>query len=448
MRGEVAGIIDLAGRGLVGHRARGDEVLAPDRFRSHPELARGRIHQPLDDIGGFGPARAAIGVDRHRVGEDGADPAMERLDIVEARQHPGAAMGDIGREGREIGAHVADQVDVHGEEAAILRQRHFRRGEIVAALGIAHEMLGAIGGPADRLLQLARDNRQQRIFAIGKQLGAKAAAHVRADHAHVLDRNLQDVLAQDIAQAVAALAARRQRQMIALGVIFADRRAGLHEACNDARIDDGDFGDRMRLGEGRVRRLLVADRHVEQHVAGMIAPDLRGILLDRIGDAGDGGQRGPVDLDRLDGVAGLIGALGHHEGHGVADVTHLAIGQDRIGRRREGIGLEIEQAGQPAEIPDVFRGQDRSDARQRTGLGRIDGESRMGMGRAQHHRMQRGRRREVVGVATLAADERVVFLAQNALTDAEFDGSSHPISTLSSLILRHIAADRGIVQRV
>jgi hypothetical protein len=33
----------------------------------------------------------------------------------------------------------------------------------------------------------------------------------------------------------------------------------------------------------------------------------------------------------------------------------------------------------------------------------------------------------VVGVATLAANERIVFLAQDALTDAKFDGS-HRIS--------------------
>ena len=38
---------------------------------------------------------------------------MERLDIVEPGQHAGAAMRDVGAEGREIGAHVAHQVDIH-----------------------------------------------------------------------------------------------------------------------------------------------------------------------------------------------------------------------------------------------------------------------------------------------------------------------------------------------
>jgi hypothetical protein len=36
----------------------------------------------------------------------------------------------------------------------------------------------------------------------------------------------------------------------------------------------------------------------------------------------------------------------------------------------------------------------------------------------------------IVGVAALAANQRVVFLAKHTLTDAEFDGSSHRISDL------------------
>jgi hypothetical protein len=63
--------------------------------------------------GRFRAARAAIGVDRHGVGEHSADAAVEGLDIVEPGQHAGAAMRNVGPEGREIGAHVAHQVDVH-----------------------------------------------------------------------------------------------------------------------------------------------------------------------------------------------------------------------------------------------------------------------------------------------------------------------------------------------
>ena len=140
---------------------------------------------------------------------------MERLDIVKPGQHAGAAMRDVGTEGRQIRAHVAHQIDVHGEKLAVFGERHARGGDVVAALGVAHEMIGAVGGPLDRLAQFSRSDRGQRVFAVGKQFGAKTAADIRADHPHLFDRNFQDVLAQDIAQAMTALAADRQRQMVA-----------------------------------------------------------------------------------------------------------------------------------------------------------------------------------------------------------------------------------------
>src|SRR4051812_41143136 len=54
--------------------------------------------------------------------------------------------------------------------------------------------------------------------------------------------------------------------------------------------------------------------------------------------------------------------------------------------------------------------------------------------------MHRGGRRVVVGVAALAANQRVVFLAPHALTDAELDGSSHRISDFHNVFKQ---ADTG-----
>ena len=227
---------------------------------------------------------------------------------------------------------------------------------------------------------------------------------------------------------MAALAADGQRQVIALGVVFGDRGARFHEVGDDARIDDRYFGDRMRLGKGGLGCLLVADRHVEQHVAGLVGPDLRRALLDGVDEADHRGQRRPFDVDRLDRVAGLVDGIGDHEGHGVADMAHLVLGEDRVWRAGEGIGFQVEQARQIAEIADLGRGQNQRHARHPAGLGDVDGEFRMRMRRAQHQRVHRRLWRMVVGVAALAANQRVVFLAENALTDAEFDGSCHRIS--------------------
>jgi hypothetical protein len=49
----------------------------------------------------------------------------------------------------------------------------------------------------------------------------------------------------------------------------------------------------------------------------------------------------------------------------------------------------------------------------------------------------------IVGVAALAANQRIVFLAKDALTDAELDGS-HRISVSPKLTSDHIPCYQGI----
>ena len=57
----------------------------------------------------------------------------------------------------------------------------------------------SVGDPFHRLAGPLRRHRGQCIFAIGKQLGAEAAADIRADHPHLLERHLQHHPADDFA---------------------------------------------------------------------------------------------------------------------------------------------------------------------------------------------------------------------------------------------------------
>ena len=410
MRGEVAGIVHLAGRRRVRHRFGGNEILAADRIRRHAQFARAGIDQTLDDIGRLGTPGTAIGIDRHRMGENGANPAVEFLDVIEPRQHAGAAMRDVGAEGREIGAHVGHQIDIHRQEFAVFGQRHPGMSDVVAALGVADEMIGAVRGPFDVLAQLLCRHRDKRIFAVRKQPRAETAADIRTDHPHLVMRDLEDVIAQDVAQPMAALAADGKCQVVAFGVIFADRGAGLQIIDDDARIDDPDVGYERRLGEHRIDGLLVADRHVEQHIAGMFCPNLRRFLLHGLRQPVDRRQRRPCDLDRLDGIARLVDGLGDDKGHGVADMAHFPGGEDRIVRAGEWGVRQVEQARQSAQILDVVGGEDRGDAGQRAGARGVERKGCVRVRRAQHQRMQ-GLRRVVVGIAAMAADQRIVFLA-------------------------------------
>src|SRR5258708_9959876 len=136
--------------------------------------------------------------------------------------------------------------------------------------------------------------------------------------------------------------------------------------------------------------------------------------------------------------------LCNQEATGLPDMPSLSMRQDRIGRAGERVHFQIEQAWQTAEILDVLCRQDRSHPRQAAGAASIDGEFRMRMRRAQDQRVHRSLRRVVIGVAALAANQRIVFLAKDALTNAKFDGS-HRISDYSwksCAILQWIARKR------
>ena len=275
MGGELAGIVHLAGRRRVGHRLRPDEVLAPQRVGRDAEFVRGHIDQTLDQIGRLRPPGAAIGIDRQRVGEGGGDVDEAGGKVVDARQHHGADIGDVGREGGEIGAHVADHVDLERGEAMIGIEGEPGGGVIVAPLGIAEEVLAAVGDPFHRAFEPLRRDRRKRVFAIGKQLGAEAAADIRRHHAQLFRRDLEHRIGENVAHEVRALAAERQSDAVRCRVVFGDHGAGVEKIGDEALIDDAqrnDLGRRRKCVRGRA---LVAERHLEGGIAGVSRPHRR-----------------------------------------------------------------------------------------------------------------------------------------------------------------------------
>jgi len=155
-------------------------------------------------------------------------------------------------------------------------------------------------------------------------------------------------------------------------------------------------------------------------------PGLSG-QIHRIDQTDGGWKRRPFDLDRLNGVACLLHSVRDHESDGIADVTHHVAREDRIRRPRKRLVRQVEQTGKTAEILDVVGGENRPNAGEPSGTRHIDLEFCMGVRRPQYQGMHRRRRRIIVRITALAANERVVFLAQDALPDTEFYGS-HAIS--------------------
>ncbi len=83
----LAGVVGSAG--VSGHRERTrlDEVLAADLSGIHPDLPRSHVDDPLDQLGGFGPACATVRTDRGRVGHDATGGELHLLDVVHADAH-------------------------------------------------------------------------------------------------------------------------------------------------------------------------------------------------------------------------------------------------------------------------------------------------------------------------------------------------------------------------
>ena len=179
----VAGVVHQRDRRLIGEGVLGDEVLAPQLRRIAPGLTGRGLDDGLEQIGRLRPPGAAVGVDRRRVGVDRIDRAMDRRRLVLPGEQGGVEIGrDAGREGRQIGAHVRDRVDLQRGEVAVGIERQLGLGDVVAAMGVGEEALAALGGPLDRPAEPLGGEQADALLGVDEDLGAEAAADVGRDH--------------------------------------------------------------------------------------------------------------------------------------------------------------------------------------------------------------------------------------------------------------------------
>jgi hypothetical protein len=91
-----------------------------------------------------------------------------------------------------------------------------------------------------------------------------------------------------------------------------------------------------RPREGRVRRLLVAGLGIGAHIRAVLLPDEGRFRRERIGRAGDYGQRFVLHLDPLGRVRRLRHRFGDDDRDRLADMPDLADHQNRVGRDEKG----------------------------------------------------------------------------------------------------------------
>ena len=101
-----------------------------------PSSVGGDIDHALDDVAGFRPAIAAIGPHRIGVGEHAGDVDMDRRRAVDAGERSGIE-DECRHVVLQIGADGGDGLHPHCEESAVLVEREFRLGDVVARLRVA-----------------------------------------------------------------------------------------------------------------------------------------------------------------------------------------------------------------------------------------------------------------------------------------------------------------------
>ena len=113
---------------------------------------------------------------------------MSSRNVIDPGRHIDAEPRNVRRIDRQIGAHVGDNVELEPEETALVVDGQPRGRDVVAAVAVGEEVLGALADPLTGLRRLRARDRGKRIFAIGKQLGAKAATDIGRDDAHLFRR--------------------------------------------------------------------------------------------------------------------------------------------------------------------------------------------------------------------------------------------------------------------
>ena len=226
-------------------------------------------------------------------------------------------------------------------------------GDVVAAMRVGEEALRALGRPLDRTAADAlRGPDADHFLGIDEDLGAEAAAHVRRDHAQLVLRREAMEGGDHEARHVRVLAGGVERVVVHARVVVADRGARLHGVGDQAVVDEVDLRHMRRRLEGGIGRGLVADRPVEDAVVGRLVVDLR-LVAHGLRHVDDMRQHVVVDLHGGGGGLGLVLRLGDDDGDVVADVAHLADGEDRMRpglHRRAVLGVDHPAADEAADL--------------------------------------------------------------------------------------------------
>lgn len=200
---------------------------------------------------------------------------------------------------------------------------------------------------------MPRCNSSKRIFPVGEKLGPESATHVGRHHPHPARIDSKHVAAQDVAHAMAALTAQGQSQPVLPRIVLRHDPAGI-EIVGDQPLIEYGKRDRVRrprkcLGSG----ISITERNLKGDVAAKLGPDHRLLFYDGCRCPNHVRQRIPIDLNRLDRIAGMLNRIRHYKSDGIADVTHMFDGEDWVRRHHYPHARQFRLARQVTEARNV-----------------------------------------------------------------------------------------------
>ena len=311
---------------------------------------------------------------------------------------------DPRRRRREIRAHAGPRRGAQPEDGAVLPRRELDLLHVAPAVRGGLEVLAPGLGPLDRAAEPHRAEHRDEVRGVRGDLAAKAAAHLRRDHAQLVLGHPGHDRAQE-PEDVGVLCGVPHRQLAGGSAPLCQRGPRLHRIRNEPLLDNPFLDDDLGVPERRVD--VAAGHHpVEGLVVRHISVQLRRTGSESQLRIGHRRQRFVLDLDEIERVVRLIDGLGHDDRDDVADVADR-FGADGFVHR----DLQVRVRQQPG-ARDRFERRDipaRVDSQHAGGLpgpvGIDPADARVCVRAAEHGGVHHAREREVVGIGRGSGDE-------------------------------------------
>ena len=320
-----------------------------------------------------------------------------------------------------MGADVADDLHIKGDNPARCVEAEPALGDAVAALIIGQTTFVALARPFHRTAHDSGGPEHAQLLGVAVDARAEPPAHIGGYDAQALHGQVHR-RADAAAQAMHALTAGDQQIVARRSIILAQSRARLHLRGHGALAAKDPLDHMGGASKGLRKAGAVVHIRFNGEIAGHIVPDLRRAGLEGLGAIDDGGQDLVGHLHGFGGVAGLFARFRHHHGDGLAGKARLVDGEGDMGlvmhqmahARHESRARPLHRIGGDGALDEaaetrrriIRAAQHRQHAGHGAGWSRIDAlDEGMGVGRAHEGGEDLAGQGHIVGKTACAAQQ-------------------------------------------